>query len=102
VFARVFAKHQRYSRGVLQLYVHPNQCGKSRLGMAISRSAAGTAVRRNRLKRLTRETFRQLSASLGGVDLVVNINRPMTAAAFKTYAKDLHSLLEKARQCAPR
>jgi len=42
-----------------------------RLGLAISKKTLPLAVQRNRIKRLSRETFRQLQHQLGGMDIVV-------------------------------
>jgi len=49
----------------------PNQLGHPRLGMAISRKVAPSAVTRNCIKRLVRESFRAYKAQLGSLDLVV-------------------------------
>jgi ribonuclease P protein component len=48
--------------------------------MAISRKAAGSAVQRNRLKRIIRESFRAHRVDLPPVDLVV-MSRPEAAMA---------------------
>ncbi len=55
--------------------------GRPRLGMAVSRKVDRTAVGRNRIKRVIRESFRQWSAQRGdraGLDIVV---LPRAAAA---------------------
>ncbi len=49
----------------------PNDLAYSRLGLAISRKVARSAVARNRLKRIVRESFRHHQAELGGLDVVV-------------------------------
>lgn len=67
----------------------PNGLEHPRLGLAVGVRAAGNAVKRNRLKRLARESFRRHQAELPAADLVVNA-RP--AAAKATNAEIVASL----------
>lgn len=57
-----------------------NEAGEARLGMAVSIRAAGNAVRRNRIRRLIRESFRMHRQELPAVDLLVTARAPATAA----------------------
>jgi ribonuclease P protein component len=52
-----------------------NALGFPRLGLAIRRKYVRSAVQRNRLKRLIRESFRLHQGELGQLDLIV-IARP--------------------------
>ena len=52
-----------------------NQRDHPRLGLAISKKHAHSAVARNLIKRATRESFRTLQHQLCGVDVVV-LTRP--------------------------
>ena len=45
--------------------------GPARLGLAVAKKQVRRANRRNRLKRLVRESFRENQHRLAGVDLVV-------------------------------
>jgi ribonuclease P protein component len=49
----------------------PNALGSPRLGLAISRKVARTAVARNRIKRLVRESFRHNRELICPLDIVV-------------------------------
>lgn len=48
-----------------------NGTGDARLGLAISKKHCRLASRRNRVKRVVRESFRRHQAELAGLDLVV-------------------------------
>jgi ribonuclease P protein component len=58
----------------------PNGLEHARLGLAVGVKAAGNAVKRNRIKRLVRESFRRRHRELPSVDLVVNA-RPAAGKA---------------------
>ena len=53
-----------------------NDGGPSRLGITVTRKV-GSAVRRNRIKRLAREWFRSRSREFGSCDLVLIAKRDM-------------------------
>lgn len=70
-FDRVFQKNQRSRDQHFVVLARPNHLLYARLGLAVSRKAAGDAVPRNRLKRLIRESFRTHQPPLRGIDCVV-------------------------------
>lgn len=70
-FAQVFAYPIKSSDRYFTVLATPNSLRYSRLGMAISRKVARSAVARNRIKRVVRESFRHHQLSLGGMDWVV-------------------------------
>lgn len=57
-----------------------NNGHNARLGLAIAKKHCKLAVSRNRLKRIVRESFRQNSERLSGLDIVV-LNQPETHKA---------------------
>jgi ribonuclease P protein component len=71
-FDLVHREGLRVSDGLFAVIARPNALGHARLGLAVGVRAAGNAVRRNRVKRIIRETFRANQQELPPVDLVVN------------------------------
>lgn len=90
-FQLVFkATECRSSDKALTVLARHNGLNHARLGLAISKRFIKTAVGRNRIKRLVRESFRQHQASLSGLDIVV-LNRD---TAHKTSNLDLTKALK--------
>lgn len=73
-FSYVFARPLVSRDGCFRILARANDLGHSRLGMAVSRKVCKHAVGRNRLKRVTRESFRLHclpQATRPGMDVVV-------------------------------
>ena len=70
-FQRVFASPAKAGDRYLTLLGRKNGLGHARLGLAIAKRNIRTAVARNRIKRVIRESFRQVHARLGALDIVV-------------------------------
>ncbi len=70
-FMRVF-KNGRYAAGkYMSIHALPNGTGGNRLGISVNRKI-GKSVRRNRVRRIMRENYRQLDGDLiRGYDLVM-------------------------------
>ena len=62
----------RVGRGPLRLVAKPNEVGTARLGVVVGKRMVRRAVRRNRVKRRIRESFR-LAANLPPMDMVVRV-----------------------------
>jgi ribonuclease P protein component len=79
----------------------PNQLKYPRLGLAISRKVARTAVARNRVKRVIRESFRHRQTRLGALDIVVLGRAGVTTQSKKTLHAALELLwIELEKKCA--
>jgi len=82
----VYEARVRESRGPVTVYALPNELGHPRLGMSVNRKV-GTAVRRNRIRRLLRESFRLMQHDFPrGYDLVVVV-RPHEPLMLADYQK---------------
>jgi len=96
-FAAVFDAKVRESRGPLQVYALPNELGHPRLGISIGRRV-GTAPRRNRIKRLLRESFRLMQHDLPrGYDFVVVV-RPHDPLMLADYQRLMSGTFVKLHQ----
>ena len=85
-FDLVHREGLRVSDGLFTVIARPNGLGHARLGLAVGVRAAGNAVRRNRVKRVIRETFRANQQEFPPVDMVVNAKPgagPATTAALR-------------------
>jgi len=103
-FAAVFDAKVRESRGPLNVYALPNDLGHARLGISIGRRV-GTAPKRNRIKRLLRESFRLMQHEIpGGYDFVIVV-RPHETQALADYKRLMSALVVKLHrrwlECGP-
>lgn len=96
-FEAVFARRQRAFDGPIGVYVAPNQQPQSRLGISMSRKV-GTAPRRNRIKRMLRESFRLQQHMLpAGWDIVV-VPKPHEPMSLEAYVDALRRVVANAVQ----
>ena len=96
-FERVYKEGARVHGRLMTLFVL--RSGRpSRLGVAATRKI-GSAVHRNRAKRLAREVFRR-TPSAAGLDVVIVPRREMLDAPFERIEADYLATLERARRQA--
>lgn len=70
-FNRVFEQAKRSRDRWFTVLCRSNELDRARLGLAISKKNCKTAVGRNRIKRVIRESFREHQEQLAGLDIVV-------------------------------
>ena len=99
-FSQVYAERVRQIAGPLTVYSRPNGLTLPRLGLSVSASV-GSAVRRNRIKRLIREAFRLGQHDWpAAYDLIVVVRRhePATLGEYQRLlsqaGKRLHGVWE--------
>ena len=95
-FERVYKGGKRAGDGLFAVNALVNSLGFARLGMSVSTRTVGNAVRRNRVRRIIREVFRERHAQLPAVDLVVT-SRPGARDALRpAIVTSLERLIERA------
>jgi len=97
-FSRVY-KRGRYLTGnfvVVHFLKRKGQGGKNRLGVTVSRNVSGS-VRRNRLKRLIRESYRLMEDELvTGYDLIITGRQKDEPPTFAQLDRELGRILRRA------
>ena len=96
-FKRVRQSGKSYAHPLIVLVAQANDEMKIRVGVAAGRTV-GTAVKRNRAKRLLREAMRPLLPSLAsGWDLVLIARAPLTGSSLTDTRQALLNLLHRAQ-----
>jgi ribonuclease P protein component len=92
-FLRVYEHGERVRARLMTVMALRNTLGYSRLGIAATRKM-GSAVVRNRAKRLVRELFRQVDVP-AGLDIVVIPRSDMVDAEFRTVESEFRYALRR-------
>jgi ribonuclease P protein component len=92
-FERAYSSGVRIHARFMTLFVVANGGTATRLGVAATRKL-GSAVERNRAKRLAREVFRRHKIG-GGLDIVIVPRREMLDASFASLETDYTSALDR-------
>jgi len=92
-FERAYNTGARVHGRFMTVFVVPNGTAVSRIGVAATRKL-GSAVQRNRVKRVSRELFRRHKMT-AGLDIVIVPRREMLDASFATLESDYLAILER-------
>ncbi len=100
-FDYVYRKARRHADGCFVVATRSSGAAQPRLGLSIAARTVGNSVRRNRIKRLIRESFRQHQHELPALDIVVNARsgarEAENAALVRSLERHWRSLV---KQCA--
>ena len=98
-FVQVYEKGHKAHRGAFTIFGMPNDLEGCRIGLTVTRRT-GSAVARNRIKRVLRDVFRRHRHGLpAAMDLVVNGRSAMLSMSPRRIEKDfLGAVAEIARR----
>lgn len=100
-FDRVFRRGQRLDGRWFTLIAAANERPQARLGLVVSRKL-GTAVRRNRARRLLREAFRSLAPTgREPLDVVLLAKAELVGRGLAEVQRELEKRLRAVRAAAP-
>ncbi|WP_448212445.1 ribonuclease P protein component [Colwellia sp. MEBiC06753] len=94
-FQQVFSKSSRYGSSHFTILVSNNSLNKPRLGFAVAKKRVKLAVQRNRIKRITRESFRLHQHDLPNIDIVVMVKSGIDNLDNDTINKQLVKIWRK-------
>ncbi|RDI46582.1 ribonuclease P protein component [Aquicella lusitana] len=78
-FQFVFAKPGKVAHKYLLALYRPNERSHARLGIIVGKHHIKTAVARNQLRRVIRESFRHHQEALKGLDIIVLVRSECTS-----------------------
>ena len=100
-FDRVYKDARRFTDNLFAVFARHNGGPHPRLGLSIAARLVGNSVRRDRVKRLVRESFRLHQHELPAVDIVVNARAGARDADNATLTQSLEKHWQAVkRKCA--
>jgi ribonuclease P protein component len=96
-YRTVYDRGQRISGHHLVLFALEQKRGHPRLGITATRRV-GSAVQRNRARRLVREAFRRHQHEMASWDIVVNVRSSASGCHLEEIEHDLLRTLRRARR----
>jgi len=98
-FKKVLSKGKYYSGEYIEALILPNIKGKNTLGIAVN-TKLGTAVQRNSIKRLFRESYSKLELNIEDGQEIVFLwkkKQPIEKATFQNIFADMNFIFDKAK-----
>jgi ribonuclease P protein component len=98
----VIALKNQASGDLIQVYAKPNGLAYGRIGLIVSKKIERHAVKRNWIKRILRETFRNRRSRYGDVhnmDWVIRLKRSIGKDESLRLVSEVQSLMIGLQQC---
>lgn len=96
IFSKLYKKGRCLKSPTVVMYYLPNGLDYCRMGITVSKKI-GKAVRRNRSKRLIRESYRSFKNFASGYDIVFVARTKTPEVGFFEVKNDMGRLLEKGK-----
>jgi len=94
-FSSVFILRKLIRSEYINIYYKKNELGYSRLGLIVSKKIHKRAVRRNYMKRLLREYFRQHQLGTIGFDIVIKVVKYYNSEQYQAMVGELDNLTRR-------
>ncbi|HKP84492.1 MAG TPA: ribonuclease P protein component [Blastocatellia bacterium] len=95
-FKRVYEEGRKFHARCFTAFVLPGPGERPRIGITATRKI-GNSVERNRARRMVREVFRKNKWLVPrGVDIVINVKRPLVEASYRDLEGDFITFLKRA------
>ncbi|NBQ67502.1 MAG: ribonuclease P protein component [Nitrosomonadaceae bacterium] len=100
-FAAVINLKCQTNGNLIQIYMKPNEFEYARLGLIVSKRIERSAVKRNKIKRILRETFRKnrFHDQTIKMDWVMRLRRPVPRNELKKLTAETQLLMLQLQQC---
>ncbi|WP_365749691.1 ribonuclease P protein component [Nitrosomonas sp.] len=100
-FAAVINFKHQVNGNLIQIYAKPNRLGYARFGLIVSKKIERHAVKRNRIKRILRETFRKHRSESGSqtLDWVIRIRRSLSKNESMELVSEMQLLMFQLQRC---
>ena len=95
-FQNVYKKGTSFANSYLVMYILENGLQENRIGISVSKKV-GNSVKRNRARRLMKESYRQLSSGLpqGGYDFIIIARNTISGKKCADVEKSLRSAFRR-------